>query len=129
MRAAGRLDVDLAHAEGALLGGGSRGSFFLLLHILGLVESLDDREEDQRGQQEFHHNGKERNQASDETCSAVLQLRQCFQNRRQENVDHGGNDLVERAAQNHGHSQFKYVALKREFLELFHQLLHNPYLL
>ena len=45
VRAAGRLDVDLALAEGANLGGGIRRLLFLLLDVLGRVHRLDDQEQ------------------------------------------------------------------------------------
>jgi hypothetical protein len=91
----------------------------------GLVGSLHDSEEDQRGQQELNHHSREGDQGAGESGSAVLQLRQALNNGVQEDFHDRGNDLVEGGAQNHGYSQIQDIALNGKLFELFQQILHD----
>ena len=118
VRAAGSLDADLALAEGAHLGGGFRGSFFLLLQVLGLVGSLHDDEEHQGGKQEFNNHSREGDQRSGPGGSAVFDLGQALNNRVQEDFHNRGNNLAKGAAQDNGDSQVDNIAFERKCFKL-----------
>ena len=126
VRAAGRLDVDLALAEGADLGGGFRGRFlFLLLQALRLVGGLHDREQDQRGQQELNDHRGKLDQRSGPGRSAGFNRGQARDDRVQEDLHHSGDDLTEGSAQNDGDRQIQDVTLHCKLFELFQQFLHD----
>ena len=133
VRAAGSVDVDLAEAVGALLGGGS--GRLLLGRLFGggsrLVHRLDDAEQYNRHQQEVDHGGNE--VAVGDRCFSdgngqmgeIKPAGDHAEKRHDNVIDEGIDDALESTADDHADGQIHHVALADEFFELRDKLFHS----
>ena len=129
--ALGRFDRDLAAAVGALLGGGSSGSFFLLLQVHQLVDTLQDNEEDESSDDEGNDRGQEGGQsaANSPGFAAVSQgSGAAGEDQAQQGVQditgQVGHDRGESAANDDTNGHIQHIATGNEFFEFFQKLFH-----
>ncbi len=138
VRAAQRLDVDLALAEGAFLGGGSCRGSRLLGESLCLVHGLDEQEQDKRHQQEVDDGGNEvavcQNSGIfafaefDDPVCEVDPAGQCAEERHQNVIDEGIDDALEGTAYDNADCQVHYIAFGDERFELGNEFFQNSIL-
>ena len=139
VRAARSLDIDLALAVRALLGGGGCRSLGLLSDVLRLVERFNDKEQNKRHQQEVDHCGNEISVGercgvflaaeSDSPMGEIDSAGDRTEDRHNDVIDEGIHDALECAADDNTDCQIENIALADELFELFDKFFHDPFFL